>query len=188
MSPHVLSRFTVGALLLVCGGNAPAAAPPVPNTGNGTVQYAFTPGGGADAMIIAAIAAARRQVLVQAFSFTHRRIAEALVSARNRGIDVAVIADHEQTRANDSTVIRGITRSGVPVLLDSLHAAAHNKLIVIDAGDQDCAVVTGSYNFTYTAEHRNAENAVILRGNPPLCEAFRNNWLHHKAHSVPHQR
>jgi phosphatidylserine/phosphatidylglycerophosphate/cardiolipin synthase-like enzyme len=187
MRPQVLSRFTAGALLLVCG-SAQAAPPPVPNTGNGTVQYAFTPGGGADAMIIAAIASARQQVLVQAYSFTHRRIAEALVSARSRGIDVAVIADHEQTRANDLSAIRNISRAGVPVLLDSLHAAAHNKVIVIDAGDQDCAVVTGSYNFTYNAEHRNAENAVILRGNPPLCVAFRNNWLHHKAHSIPHQR
>jgi len=187
MSPHVLLRCITGALLLVCG-SAQAAAPPVPNTSNGTVQYAFTPGGGADAMIIAAIAAARQQVLVQAYSFTHRRIAEALVSARNRGVDVAVIADHEQTRANDAAAIRNIVRSGVPLLLDSLHAAAHNKVIVIDAGDQDCAVVTGSYNFTYNAQHRNAENAVILRGNPPLCEAFRDNWLHHKAHSIPHHR
>ena len=187
MSLNVLSRFTAGALLLVCG-SAHAAAPPVPNTSAASVQYAFTPGARADAMIIAAITAARQQVLVQAYSFTHRRIAEALVSAHNRGIDVAVIADHEQTRSNDSTVIRDIARSGVPVLLDSLHAAAHNKVIVIDAGDQDCAVVTGSYNFTYNAQHRNAENAVILRGNPPLCEAFRNNWLRHQAHSIPHQR
>ena len=185
MSPHILWRCTAGALLLVCG-NAHAAAPPVPNVG-GSVQYAFTPGGGADAMIIAAIASARQQVLVQAYSFTHRRIAEALVSARNRGVDVAVIADHEQTRVNDTPAIRNLTRSGVPLLLDSLHAAAHNKVIVIDAGAQDCAVVTGSYNFTYNAEHRNAENAVVLRGNPALCEAFRNNWLRHKAHSIPQQ-
>ena len=185
MNPR--SRLVAGALLLVCG-NAHAAAPPVPNTSHGTVQYAFTPGGRADAMIIAAIASARQQVLVQAYSFTHRRIADALIAAHSRGIDVAVIADHEQTRANASTVIRDITRSGVPVLLDSLHAAAHNKVIVIDAGDPECAVVTGSYNFTYNAQHRNAENAVILRGNPPLCEAFRNNWLRHKAHSIPRQR
>ena len=187
MNPHVLPRFTAVALLLVCGSSH-AAAPTVPNTGSGTVQYAFTPGARADAMIIAAIASARQQVLVQAYSFTHRRIADALVSARNRGIDVAVIADHEQTRSNASTVIRDITRSGVPVLLDSQHAAAHNKVIVIDAGDADCAVVTGSYNFTYNAQHRNAENVVILRGNPPLCVAFRDNWLYHKAHSIPHLR
>ena len=85
-------------------------------------------------------------------------------------------------------MIRDIARSGVPVLLDSQHAAAHNKVIVIDAGDPDCAVMTGSYNFTYAAEHRNAENVVILRGNPLLCEAFRNNWLRHKTHSIPRQR
>ncbi|MEK7836177.1 MAG: phospholipase D family protein, partial [Pseudomonadota bacterium] len=81
MSPHFLSRFAAVALWLVCGGS-PAAAPTVPNPGSGSVQYAFTPGGRADAMIIAAIASARQQVLVQAYSFTHRRIADALVNAR----------------------------------------------------------------------------------------------------------
>ena len=62
MSPHVLPRFTAVALLLVCGSTH-AAAPTVPNAGSGTVQYAFTPGARADAMIIAAIASARQQVL-----------------------------------------------------------------------------------------------------------------------------
>ena len=92
--------------LLVFALAAPAfalqpAPPVVPFAATGTIQYAFTPGDHADEMIIAAIASARQQVLVQAFSFTHRRIADALVRARRRGIDVAVIADHEQARVND---------------------------------------------------------------------------------------
>jgi phosphatidylserine/phosphatidylglycerophosphate/cardiolipin synthase-like enzyme len=80
---------------------------------------------------------------------------------------------------------RELVRAGVPLLSDSQHAAAHNKVIVIDSGAADCAVVTGSFNFTYAAQHRNAENALILRGNAPLCEAYFNNWRRHQLHSQP---
>jgi hypothetical protein len=130
MSPNILSRFTAGALLLVFG-NAHAAPPPVPNTSNGTVQYAFTPDGRADDMIVEAIAGARKQVLVQAFSFTHRRIAEALIKAHSRGVEVVVIADYEQTYQIETSVIGDIADGGVPVLLDAQHASAHN-----DHGDR----------------------------------------------------
>lgn len=161
---------------------AQTALPVAPFAATGTLQYAFTAADHADEMIITAIDAARRQVLVQAYSFTHRRIAEALVRARGRGVEVAVIVDQEQSRANP-TVVYAIAHAGVPVLADAEHAAAHNKIIIIDAGYADCAVVTGSFNFTYAAQYRNAENALVLRGNPPLCNAYFNNWRRHQMHA-----
>jgi phosphatidylserine/phosphatidylglycerophosphate/cardiolipin synthase-like enzyme len=187
MSPNIVSGFTAGTLLLVFG-NAVAAAPPLPNSGNGTVQYAFTPDGRADDMIVEAIAGARKQVLVQAFSFTHRRIAEALIKAHRRAVEVVVIADYEQTYQIETSVIGDIADGGVSVLLDAQHASAHNKIMVIDGDGPGCAVITGSYNYTHAAQFRNAENAVILKGNPALCEAFRRNWSLHKTHSLPYQR
>ena len=156
--------------------------PVAPHAAAGTLQFAFTSDHHADSMIIAAIDAAKRQVLVQAYSFTHRRIADALIRAKNRGVEVVVLADQQQTQAHPAA-LRDVARSGAPVLADSHHAAAHNKLVIIDAGYTDCAVITGSFNFTYAAQHRNAENVIILRGNPPLCEAYFNNWRRHQAHS-----
>jgi phosphatidylserine/phosphatidylglycerophosphate/cardiolipin synthase-like enzyme len=174
------------ASLAIAPALALQPAPPVtPFAATGTVQYAFTPGDRADDMIIAAIAAARREVLVQAFSFTHRRIGSALAAARRRGVEVVVLADAEQMRTNSSSALRDLARAGVPVMLDEQHAWAHNKVMVIDAGFDDCAVITGSYNFTSAAQQRNAENVLILRGNAPLCEAYRNNWLRHRAHALP---
>ena len=174
------------ALLLASTANTAAAlqpaAPVVPFAATGSVQYAFTGSDHADAMVIEAIDTAQRQVLVQAYSFTHRRIAEALMAARGRGVEVAIIADQEQARANPA-VFRELAHGGVPVLFDADHAAAHNKIIVIDSGHADCAVVTGSFNFTYAAQRRNAENALILRGNPPLCDAYFKNWRRHQLHS-----
>ena len=183
-------RAPLAGLLWItaCHAAALQPAPPVaPFAATGTVQYAFTPEDHADAMIIAAIDAARHQVLVQTYSFSHRRIADALVRARIRGVEVVLIVDQQQAGAA-STYIRNVARSGVPVLIDQRHAAAHNKIMVIDSGDADCAVVTGSFNFTYAAQHRNAENALILRGNPPLCEAYFNNWRRHRTHAIAQLR
>jgi phosphatidylserine/phosphatidylglycerophosphate/cardiolipin synthase-like enzyme len=173
-------------LLFACAG-APAIAlqaPPVtPFAGTGTVQYAFTPGDRVDAMLIAAIDAARRQILVQAYSFTHRRIADALVRAQRRGIEVAVIIDAEQARSEPS-IVRELSHGNVVLRFDHHHAAAHNKTMVIDSGLDDCVVMTGSFNFTTAAQQRNAENALLLRGNPPLCEAYYGNWRRHYAHTT----
>src|SRR6185295_701218 len=152
------------AVLLMLGALTAAASQPapamVPFAATGTVQYAFTPEDHADAMIVAAIDTAQQQILVQAYSFSHRRIADALVRAAGRGVEVAAIVDPEQSPAALATM-RNLARAGAQVRIDPRHAAAHNKLMVIDSGSPDCAVVTGSYNFTYSAQHRNAENALI---------------------------
>jgi phosphatidylserine/phosphatidylglycerophosphate/cardiolipin synthase-like enzyme len=47
---------------------------------------------------------------------------------------------------------------GIPVRIDAKHAIAHNKVMVIDGE----AVITGSFNFTKTAEENNAENLLII--------------------------
>ena len=76
----------------------------------------------------------------------------------------------------------------MPLWIDSEHAAAHNKVMVIDNGLPEAAVITGSFNFTQAAQHRNAENLLILRGNPNLTEAYAANWRRHKIHSLPFRR
>lgn len=145
---------------------------------SGTVELAFTPGGAADRLVIGAIREARREIRVQAFSFTHRAIADALIDARQRGVSVEVIADAEQTRRIRTSVVDHLAQGGIPVWLDDEHDAAHNKIMIMDAA----TVVTGSYNFTHAAQYRNAENILILRGNPGLAAAYLDNWRRHRAH------
>ena len=93
-----------------------------------------------------------------------------------------MLVDAEQARS-DPAVLRDLTRGKVPLRHDRQHAAAHNKTMVIDAGLEQCVVITGSYNFTTAAQQRHAENALLLRGNPPLCEAYYNNWRRHYTHA-----
>lgn len=159
-------------------GNAPLAA-------SGTVQVAFTPGDDAAGLIVQAIGQARRQVLVQAYSFTHRNIARALVDAHRRGVDVQVLADPEQARRMERGMIGFLAEGGVPVFFDEAHASAHDKVMVIDAETAHAVVITGSFNFTQAAQHRNSENLLLLRGNPPLTAAYLRNWRKHREHAVP---
>ncbi|NTV94353.1 MAG: phospholipase D family protein [Thiobacillus sp.] len=161
------------------------ASPPLELTLQGTAQVAFTPGDDAGALVAEAVGQAKAQILVQAYSFTHKAIAEALVAAKKRGVDVRVIADQEQDRHVATTQVGWLAGQGVPVWLDGQHGAAHDKVMVIDAGRPDAAVITGSFNFTHAAQYRNAENLLILRGNPLLAEAYAANWRRHRAHSLP---
>lgn len=137
----------------------------------------FTPGGDCTQVIVDQLAAAKREVLVQAYSFTSPPIAQALVSAKRRGVDVRVILDKSQ-RTEKYSGADFLAHGGVPVLIDAKHAIAHNKVMVIDG----VKVITGSFNFTKSAQERNAENLLVL-GDKALAARYAANWRAHAAHS-----
>jgi phosphatidylserine/phosphatidylglycerophosphate/cardiolipin synthase-like enzyme len=177
-----------GLLFLLAVLSCPVLAyqAPQPNIqGNAAayVEVAFTPGQDAAGLIIAAIDKARSQILVQAFSFTHDGIARALVAAHHRGVDVKLIADREQTKIMRRGQVPAIAAAGIPVWLDGEHLSAHDKVMIIDAGTKQAAVITGSYNFTKAAQYRNAENVLIVHGNQALATAYRVNWQQHLPHA-----
>jgi phosphatidylserine/phosphatidylglycerophosphate/cardiolipin synthase-like enzyme len=53
-----------------------------------------------------------------------------------------------------------------------LNAIVHSKVIVVDPFSDNCAVVTGSHNFSDSASQKNDENLVIIRGNKALAQAY----------------
>jgi len=128
--------------------------------------------------IVQAISSARKQIRVQAYEFTSASIAKGIIDAQKRGVDVRVILDKSNLREGYSAA-KFLEHEGVPVLIDSAHAIAHNKVIVIDGE----TVVTGSFNFTKSAEERNAENVVIIR-DPAVAELYLRNWNSHATHSI----
>ncbi|MBI4800334.1 MAG: phospholipase D family protein [Desulfarculus sp.] len=139
----------------------------------------FSPRGGAEAALVREIGAARQSVHVLAFSFTSQPIITALRQAAARGVAVAVVVNKSQDSARYAAL-----RQGLPVRVDWAHAIAHNKVMILD----EATVVTGSFNFTKSAEQRNAENLVIARC-PNLAQLYLRDWEKHQAHSVaPGQR
>jgi phosphatidylserine/phosphatidylglycerophosphate/cardiolipin synthase-like enzyme len=53
-----------------------------------------------------------------------------------------------------------------------LMAIVHSKVIVVDPFSNNCAVITGSHNFSDSASGKNDENLVIVRGNTQLAQAY----------------
>lgn len=146
------------------------------------IESAFEPEGDASALIIRTLDRAKRQIFVQAFSFTHRAIASALVRAHRRGVDVQVIIDAEQWSRLRPRAVRALAASGIPLYTDGLHRSAHNKIIVTDPGTSEATVITGSFNFTEAAQRDNAENVVAIHA-PSLAMSYVKNWQVHRAHA-----
>ena len=183
MSAGRLLRAVALALCVAshAGADAATRVDPVP----GSVEVAFTPGDAIDNLVIAVINGAQREILVQAYTFTHRRIAQALVNAKRRGVAVAVLADREQAKLVPQNVLPQLVAGGVEVLLDGNFAAAHNKVIVVDADLARATTVTGSFNFTLAAQRNNAENVIVLRDDAAVARAYRDNWRRLKASAMP---
>lgn len=177
-------RFSALSMCLMFAGASAHAAPPISAAEQASVQALFTPGDDAAGAIIAAVQRAKSEVLVQAFSFTNNQIARALQRARARGIRVDVLIDQEQFEKGAAFVARDLVAAGIPVALDAKHAAAHNKVIIIDAQSEDSTVITGSFNFTQAAQRKNAENVLFIRANASLAQRYRENWQRHRAHST----
>ncbi|MDA8126039.1 MAG: phospholipase D family protein [Deltaproteobacteria bacterium] len=141
------------------------------------IDVYFSPRAGATEAICREIAQARSEILVQAYSFTSAPIAQALLAAHKRGIKVAVILDKSQKTQKYSSATF-LTNAAIPTYIDSRHAIAHNKIILIDG----TVVITGSFNFTKAAEEKNAENLLIIRS-AELAKLYRENWQQHRDHS-----
>jgi phosphatidylserine/phosphatidylglycerophosphate/cardiolipin synthase-like enzyme len=160
------------ALLSPCVGCKPRQLPPI------TVY--FSPKGGATEAVVEELDRAQKSILIQAYSFTSKPIAEALLQAHKRGVQIQVILDSSQKTEKYSEA-DFLLHTGVTVLIDGKHAIAHNKVIIVD----DAVVVTGSFNFTKQAEHSNAENLLVIR-DPELAQQYTENWRRHAAHSEPY--
>jgi phosphatidylserine/phosphatidylglycerophosphate/cardiolipin synthase-like enzyme len=147
------------------------------------VSAHFSPKGGCTDVIVRHIKHARHEVLLQAYSFTSKAIAEALVDAKARGLHVDIVLDRSNEQESYSE-LKDLLGEGLTPLVDAEHPIAHNKIIILDSA----VIITGSFNFTHQAESENAENLVVIEGHPELARMYRQNFLEHKAHSKPPQR
>ncbi|NNM82702.1 MAG: phospholipase D family protein [Burkholderiales bacterium] len=132
---------------------------------------AFSPNGEATNVIVDAIRKARSQILVQAYSFSSKPILAALAQAKDRGVDVEVIAD----KSNDRGKYSGATymkNHGVPVWIDDSVHIAHNKVMIFDGR----SVLTGSFNFSAAAQKSNAENILLVEDSPELAAVYARDW------------
>lgn len=185
------SQFSAIGVLLCLLAGSPAHAldgSRAPQVAQGTLQAAFAPWDDVETLIIEVIGGAKKQLVMQAYLLTSKNIALALIAAHKRGVEVRVLADMEQLSKGDLSRLPDLVDAGIPVWLETKYQSAHNKIIVIDPAMEDATVVTGSYNFTWSAQHKNAENILIVRKNPQLAAQYFANWERHRLDATPYKK
>lgn len=177
----VLSSFT---LVQGCAGPSPTTLIGLPSKSVTcpVIQACFTPGQDCTHQITEHIAKAENSILVQAYGFSSKDIADALIAAKSRGVKVKVILDKSQ-RKQKYSLLHYIVETGIPVWIDTKPAIAHNKVMIID----DKEVITGSFNFTDAAQKRNAENIVFI-SDTKLAKEYTQNWESREKQSIPYSK
>jgi phosphatidylserine/phosphatidylglycerophosphate/cardiolipin synthase-like enzyme len=144
------------------------------------VQACFSPGGECSKHIIRELDRAEGEILVALYAFTSNKLAWALVNAKKRGISVRVILDREFDKDNKFSKGSFLGKRGLPVRRASGLSKGtkgtglmHQKFAIIDAR----VVLTGSYNWTASAEKFNDENLLLFRDAGPLAEEYRKEFF-----------
>ena len=131
----------------------------------------FSPRRGALETVLKGIQGAKSQILVAAYSFTSKPIAQALLMAHKRGVAVFVVADKADSEKGYSAT-RFLANQGVPVRVNGNYAIHHNKFMVFDGQH----VELGSFNYSAAAVDKNAENVLLLWNVKPIAGAYANEW------------
>jgi phosphatidylserine/phosphatidylglycerophosphate/cardiolipin synthase-like enzyme len=130
------------------------------------VEVLFSPDDGVEARLLALIRGARRSVDFLAFTFTSDALAEALIERAHAGAAIRGVLERSQARGAGAEYDR-LLAAGVDVRLDGNPDVMHHKVLILDGA----IVVTGSYNFTRSAEEDNDEDVLIVH-DPALASAY----------------
>ena len=127
---------------------------------NGTmIETYFSPDDGVADVIIDLISDADESIYFMAFSFTSDDISEAIQSRAGDGVVVEGVMDYSQIRSNQEYGEYDVlTEAGIDVRQDGIKGLMHHKVFIID----EQIVITGSYNFSASAEERNDENILVI--------------------------
>ena len=117
---------------------------------------------------------AKDEIIIAVAWFTHRDLFSAIMMSLEREVDVSILLIRDIINCNvyGLDFNQFIAKGGKLCFVDSRKVLMHNKFCLIDRR----TVITGSYNWTYSAEHRNAEN-VLVTDYSVVCVAYMKHFL-----------
>lgn len=114
---------------------------------------------------------AQVSIHIAAFEFSLTRVAEALIAAKNRGVDVKWMTDDKNGLNYDNQPGRGqfsmLIGAGIEVKDDARSALMHNKFLIFDRQ----TVWTGSTNITVNGIYRQNNNVLVIHS-PEIAHIF----------------
>jgi phosphatidylserine/phosphatidylglycerophosphate/cardiolipin synthase-like enzyme len=136
-----------------------------------SIQTAFSPSSESIDLVIDSIVHAKESIETAAYSFSSDKVADALMAASQRGVEVHVVLDKTHAARRYKAVVK-MHEAGIPIRINYHYAIMHNKYLIIDHE----TVETGSFNYTASAERRNAENVIVIKKNKTLAQKYLENW------------
>ena len=117
---------------------------------------------------------ARKSIRAAVYSLTSNYVVDALIAAKERGVDIKLKIDRHQSEESAATKLINRLRNAkisVHTVAMPSYYSMHNKFLVIDRN----TVITGSYNFTIAAARANWENIVRIRSRS-IADDFAREW------------
>ena len=141
----------------------------VPATGIIEIAFSPVPQRSAERLVQKIIASAQTSIVMAAYQMTSKPIADAMCSAAARGVAVTAVLDQKSNPHGLGNSKRDyLLNCGVYVRTDARYPIMHDKFIVVDSAH----VETGSFNYSFSAAERNAENAIVVWNNPLMAEKY----------------
>ena len=126
----------------------------------------FSPGTDCLNAIVENIRNARKSVKICVFTISDNRIVSAIESLKYKGVDIKIISDNDKQYDRGSD-IQYLAEKGYNIKIDLTDAHMHHKFAVID----NKITITGSYNWTRSAEKYNHEN-ILITDNSDITKAY----------------
>lgn len=113
------------------------------------------------------IGSAESSLAIAMYSFTDDQLGAAVIAAAGRGVGVRVLLDDGQDSNSGGREWPKLIAAGIPVVTEHVTGLLHDKFVVIDHR----ITVTGSYNWSASADQKNFENVVVIQC-PGIAAAF----------------
>lgn len=116
----------------------------------------FSPGEDCLNAILHQIKSAKQLIRICLFTISDDRISEQLISRHRNGAHVKIITDNDKINDRGSDIEK-LFKAGISIKVDRTDNHMHHKFALFDKS----STITGSYNWTRSAERYNHENIII---------------------------
>ncbi len=147
-----------------------------------TIEAHFSPQDNINGKLIQTIKNTKETIYIAVYMITDKTLADELIKAKERGVDVQVITDKISVTGPGWGGMWGkadtLAQAGIPTFVYNpskatynaffkSNAIMHNKFAIFDK-----TIWTGSFNWTRSASSRNKENVIIIYENQRIYETY----------------